>query len=177
MGTFETCSRRCSVFCMWSWCSQNEPIVIKTFSKQTNVIKMFPPTIWWKHFQNVVIVMTFGNVFWNGLIFFKLFILFSFGIDHDPPCFPCLHDLCLFPFLLCSSPHTITWPREVIIVLWSFRLQSIILWTHLHPYFLLLPPPPHHPYTPHLCQSTTALLEEGHPQDKRNDLEEGPASI
>ena len=55
--------------------------------------------------------------------------------------------------------------------------RSSILRTHPHPHFLLLLPQPHHPYTPHLCQSTTALLEEGHPQDKRNDLEEGPASI
>ena len=45
----------------------------------------------------VVIVMTFWYVFWNGLNFFKNF-LFSLGIDHDPPCSPCSHDLCLFLF-------------------------------------------------------------------------------
>ena len=54
---------------------------------------------------------------WNGLNFFKLFkLLFSFGIDHDPPCSLYSHDLCLFLFL-CFILHTITWPREVIIVL------------------------------------------------------------
>ena len=26
MGTFEICLRCCSVFCMWSWCSQNKPM-------------------------------------------------------------------------------------------------------------------------------------------------------
>ena len=36
-----------------------------------------------------VIIMTFWYIFWNGLNFFKLFkLLFSLGIDHDPPCFP-----------------------------------------------------------------------------------------
>ena len=35
-----------------------------------------------------VIVMTFWYVFWNELTFFELFkLLFSLGIDHDPPCF------------------------------------------------------------------------------------------
>ena len=42
--------------------------------------------------------------FRNGLNFFKL--LFSLGIDHDPPCFLCSHDLCLFPFL-CFILHMI----------------------------------------------------------------------
>ena len=36
MGTFEICLRCCSVFYMWSWCSQNEPIVIMMFPKRTN---------------------------------------------------------------------------------------------------------------------------------------------
>ena len=74
-----------------------------------------------------VIVMTFWYVLWNELNFFKHFkLLFSNGIDHDPHIF---HDLCLFPFPMFLS-HTITWPREVIIILWSFRLWSIILWMH-----------------------------------------------
>ena len=48
---------------------------------------------------DLVIVMTFWYVFWNGLTFFELFkLLFSLGIDHDPPCSLCSHDLCLFPF-------------------------------------------------------------------------------
>ena len=42
------------VFWMWSRCSPKWTNVIKTFSKRPNVIKMFPPTIWWKHFENVV---------------------------------------------------------------------------------------------------------------------------
>ena len=42
------------VFWMWSWCSPKRTNVIKMFSKWPNVIKMFPPTIWWKHFENVV---------------------------------------------------------------------------------------------------------------------------
>ena len=54
---------------------------------------------------------------WNGLNFFELFkLLFSNGIDHNPPCSLCSHDLCLF-LDICFSLHMITWPREVIIVL------------------------------------------------------------
>ena len=50
-----------------------------------------------------VIVMTFWYVCWNGLNFFELFkLLFSLGIDHDPPRSLCSHDLCLFPFLYVS---------------------------------------------------------------------------
>ena len=46
-----------------------------------------------------VIVMTFWYVFGMDLNFFELFkLLFSLGIDHDPPCSLCSHDLCLFPF-------------------------------------------------------------------------------
>ena len=29
----------------------------------------------------------------------------SLGIDHDPPCSLCSHDLCLFPFLMFHSSH------------------------------------------------------------------------
>ena len=51
-----------------------------------------------------VIVMTFWYVFRNGLTFFELFKLYSsLGIDHDPPCFLCSHDLCLFLFHYVSS--------------------------------------------------------------------------
>ena len=49
-----------------------------------------------------VIVMTFWYGFRNGLTFFELF---SLGIDHDPPCFLCSHDLCLFSFLMFHSSH------------------------------------------------------------------------
>ena len=40
--------------------------------------------------------------------------------------------------------------------------QSSTLWTHPHPHFLLSPPQPHHPYTPRLYRSTTALSGGGH---------------
>ena len=45
--------------------------------------------------------MAFWYVFiGTDLYFFELFkLLFLFGIDHDPPCSLCSHDLCLFPFL------------------------------------------------------------------------------
>ena len=56
-------------------------------------------------FTPIVIVMTFWYVFWNGLTFFELFkLLFSLGIDHNPPCSLCSHDLCLF-ISLCFSSH------------------------------------------------------------------------
>ena len=46
-----------------------------------------------------VIVMTFWYVLRNGLNFFELFkLLFSLGIDHDPPCSLCSNDLCLSLF-------------------------------------------------------------------------------
>ena len=60
-----------------------------------------------------VIVMTFWYIFGMDLTFFRTFFI---GIDHDP------HDLYVHmtyvysPFL-CFTLHTITWPREVIIVL------------------------------------------------------------
>ena len=45
--------------------------------------------------------------------------------------------------------------------------------THPHPHFLLSPPQPHHPYTPHLCRSMKGPLgEEYHPAE-RCDPEEG----
>ena len=105
-------------------------------------------------------------------LLFSNFFLFSLGIDHNPHVLY-THMTYVYFLFLCFILHTITWPREVIIVLWSFQLQSSILQMHPHPHFLLLPPQPHHPYTPHLCQSTTAQLEEGyhpvetygHPED------------
>ena len=54
---------------------------------------------------------------WNGLNFFELFkLLFSLGIDHDPHVLY-VHMTYVYPFFLCFTLHTITWPREVIIVL------------------------------------------------------------
>ena len=53
-----------------------------------------------------VIVMTFWYVYRNGLTFFELFKLYSsLGIDHDPPCSLCSHDLCLSLFLMFHSSH------------------------------------------------------------------------
>ena len=47
--------------------------------------------VWCHHYDFLV-------CFQNRLNFFELFkLLFSLGIDHDPPCFLCSHDLCLFP--------------------------------------------------------------------------------
>ena len=55
-----------------------------------------------------VIVMTFWYVFSEQTYFFSNFLnfYFSIGIDHNPPCFLCSHDLCLFPlFLMILSSH------------------------------------------------------------------------
>ena len=87
-----------------------------------------------------VIVMTFWYVLWNGLNFFELFqLLFLLGIDHDPLCFLCSHDLC---FIL----HTITWPREVILYYDLFDFGVLLFYgrtpTFIPFYFL------HKPTTP-----------------------------
>ena len=105
-----------------------DPHVVKTFTRHTEEITSLafssPSSLisssrdssvkFWQidasPIDLVVIVMTFWYVFRNGLNFFELFSLFSFGIDHDPPCSLCSHDLCF-------TIHMITWPREVIIVL------------------------------------------------------------
>ena len=62
--------------------------------------------------------MTFWYVFWNGLNFFELFLNFyySLGIDHNPHV---LYVRMTYVQILlsCFILHTITWPREVIIVL------------------------------------------------------------
>ena len=57
--------------------------------------------------ERSVIVMTFRYVFiGTDLIFFELFNFYSsLGIDYDPPCSLCSHDLCLFPFLMFHSSH------------------------------------------------------------------------
>ena len=65
-----------------------------------------------------VIILTFGNVLeWTYL--FWTFLTFILYWDWSWP--PCSHDLCLFLFICFMFPlYTITWPREVIIILWSF---------------------------------------------------------
>ena len=121
------------------------------------------PTMFVTHIHDPYLssLWLFGNVFWNGLIFFKLFLYsFSLGLITTPHVLY-VHMTYVYSFFSCLS-HTITWPREVIIVLWSFWLRSSILWMHPHPHSPLFPPQPHHPYTPHLCQHTTAPPGEGH---------------
>ena len=123
------------------------------------------------HHLPAIIVMTFWYVFWNGLNFFELFNFWDWSW---PPCSLWSHDLCLLLFS-CFISHMIIWPREVIIVLWSFINFGVsILWMHPHPHFLLLPLQPHHPYTPRLYQSTTAPLGEGHHPAERYDHPEDP---
>ena len=64
-----------------------------------------------------VIVMTFWYVFWNGLNFFELFKLyFHLGLITTPHVLY-VHMTYVYSFFLCFILHTITWPREVIIVL------------------------------------------------------------
>ena len=72
------------------------------------------------------------RIFGTDSLFFKLFNFYSSSeIGHKPPC---SRDLCLFPFpMFMIFIHTITWPREVIIVLWSFWLWS---------YYSIDTPPP-----------------------------------
>ena len=93
-----------------------------------------------------VIVMTFWYIFWNGLNFFELFKLyFHLGLITTPH----VHMTYVYSLFLCFIFHTITWPREVIIILWSFWLWSSILRMHPHPHFLLPFPLHPHPYTHH----------------------------
>ena len=93
----------------------------------------------------VSLLWLFGNLFGTDLYFFKLFLFFWDW--SQPPMFAMFTWLMFISFFLCLSVHTITWPREVIIILWSFWLWSIILWTHSHPHFLHPFPLMPHPYT------------------------------
>ena len=120
-----------------------------------------------------VIVMTFWYVLSEQTYFFLNFLNFLLGIDHDPHVLY-VHMTYVYSFLLCFILHAIIWPREVIIVLWSFRLRSTNLWTHPHPHFLLLPPQTHHPYTPRLCRSTTAPPGEGYHPVAKYGYQEDP---
>ena len=66
--------------------------------------------------------LLFGNNFKLNSFILDFFNFYSsHEIGHNPPC---SHDLFSFSYVLCFSLHTITWPREVIIVLWSFQLGS-----------------------------------------------------
>ena len=64
-----------------------------------------------------VIVMTFWYVFWNGLNFFELFKLYFHSGLITTPHVLYVHMTYVYSFFLCFILHTITWPREVIIVL------------------------------------------------------------
>ena len=122
-----------------------------------------------------VIVMTFWYVFIRtDLSFSNFFFYFSLGIDHEPPCSLCSHDLCLFPFPYVSFFTRLRGQEKSLSyydLLCDFK--RTILRTHPHSPFLLLPLQPHHPYTPHLCRSTTAPLGEGYHPSERYDY---PAS-
>ena len=90
-----------------------------------------------------VIVMTFWYVFGTDLtFFFETFkLLFFIGIDHDPPCFLCSHDLCLFTSLMFHSSHDPMTKRSHhrIMIFCDFRVQlfygritTLILFYFLH---------------------------------------------
>ena len=104
-----------------------------------------------------VIILSFGNVFRLDLYFLNFFNFYSSTeIDHDPYVLY-VHMTYVYSLFLCLSFHMITWPREVIIILWSFTwLWSSILWTHPHPHFPF-PPLSHHPYTHPQCPPATGL--------------------
>ena len=108
---------------------------------------------------------------WNGLTFFELFkLLFSLGIDHDSHV--------LYVHMTYVSSFTRSHGQEKSLsyydLLYDFR--SSTLWTHPHPHSLPFPPQIHHPYTRHLCRSTTDPLgEEFHPVAKYGRLE-GPGN-
>ena len=112
--------------------------------------------------------MTFWYVFGTDLTFSNFLNFYSsLGIDHDPPCFLCSHDLCLFISLMFHSSHDHMAKRSHYRIMIFLQLRSSILRTHSHPHFLLFPPQLHHPYTPRLCRSTTAPLAEGyHPVER-----------
>ena len=91
---------------------------------------------------------------WNGLNFFKLFkLLFSLGIDHDPPCFLWLM---FIPFPMFHSSHDHMAKRSHYCIMIFLQFQSSILRMHPHPHFLLSLQPPH-PYTHHQGPCNTAL--------------------
>ena len=117
--------------------------------------------------MTTVIVMTFWYVYSERTYFFSNFYLyFHLGLITTP------HVLYVHMTYVYSLYHVSFFTRshgqEKSLSYYDlFRLQSTNLRTHPHPHFLLLPPQPHHPYTPHLCRSTTAPPGEGyHPVKK-----------
>ena len=119
--------------------------------------------------------MTFWYVFGTDLIFSNfLYFIFYLGLITTPHALY-VHMTYVYSLFLCFYIHTIIWPRRshYCIMIFSQLRSTTVLWTHPHPHFLLLPPQPHHPYTPRLCRSTTAPPGEGyhpvemcgHPED------------
>ena len=120
-------------------------------------------TIWYGLWGSVglVIVMTFWYVFRNGLNFFELFkFYFHSGLITTPHAFY-VYMTHVYSCFLCFTFHMITWPGEVIIILWSFWLWSSILQMHPHPHFLLLLLLHPHPYTHHRYPRNVGQFEEG----------------
>ena len=111
---------------------------------------------------------------WNGLNFFELFIFhFHLGMITTPHALYVHMTYVYSLFLMFQSSHDHMAKRSHYhIMILSFR-STTDLWTHPHSHFLLLPPQSHHPYTPRLCRTTTALFgggyhpvaKCGHPED------------
>ena len=94
-----------------------------------------------------VIVMTFWYVFGTNLYFLNFLNFYSsLGIDHDPPCSPCSHDLCLFPFFMFHSSHDHMAKRSHYHIMIFYMTFGVLLYgripTLVFFYFL------HYPATP-----------------------------
>ena len=116
------------------------------------------------HHHPSVIIMTFWYVFGTDLIFSNFLNLYSsLGIDHDPPCFLCSHDLCLFLFLCFNSSHDHMAKRSHshIMIFYNFGvLLHGCIFTLIFLYFLHNPTTPILPVyvnqqRPHLEKDTT----------------------
>ena len=119
--------------------------------------------------------MTFWYVFTEWTYFFSNFFkLYFLGIDHDPPCSLCSHDLCLFLFLMFHSSHDHMAKRSHYRIMIFCGLRSSILRTHPHPHSLPLPPQLHHPYTHHLGPRNTDPPGEESPLDEMCGDQGGP---
>ena len=104
--------------------------------------------MWSARYSECVIVMTFWYIFiGTDLTFSNFFKLYSSpGIDHDPPCFLCSHDLCLFLFLMFHSSHDHMAKRSHyrIMIFFDFGVLLFYRRTPTFVLFHLL----HHPTTP-----------------------------